>query len=344
VTWTEGTIGARLVSFTDPGADTCHVELDFGNGGFMSFPTTQRFFDFSHRYIDAGVYNATITVTDDDGKWDSITIPITVLNVAPTVTALVTQTNRIFEGDTLFVSGLFTSTARDHDSFTAMIDWGDGRPRTPAYMVNTLANTKSFSASHRYLDNNSSNTFVITAYISDDDGNTNTRTTTITVQNTAPRVNAGADIGLPAGGPLTSYGFLEDRGADTFTGRVDYGDGTGWQALPLVNSTFSFNHTFPSNGLYKTTVEITDDDGAKGADSLYVVVGPPRLSITKVSPTSVRLSWPDHPADFRLQRRLTLSSTSVWQNISANITTANGTNSANMNLPAGQHYWRLTWP
>jgi hypothetical protein len=225
-----------------------------------------------------------------------------------------------------------------------MIDWGDGRPRTPAHMVNTIANTKSLSASHRYLDNNISNTIVITAYISDDDGNTNTRSTAITVQNTAPRVSAGADIGLPAGGPLTSYGFLEDRGADTFTGRVDYGDGTGWQTLPLVNSTFSFNHTFPSNGLYKATVEITDDDGAKGADSLYVVVGPPRLSITKLAPTSVRLSWPVHPAPFHLQRRLTLSSTNVWQNVGDSPTTANGTNYLNQNPPADQRYWRLIWP
>jgi 1-phosphatidylinositol phosphodiesterase len=344
VTWFEGTLGTRLPTFTDPGADTCYVELDFGDGGFISFPTTQRFFDFSHRYVDAGVYDATITVTDDDGAWDSITFPITVLNVAPNVTVIVTQTNRIFEGDTAFVSGLFTTTARDYDSFTAMIDWGDGRLRTPAYMVNTIANTKSFSASHRYLDNNSSNTFVITAYISDDDGSTNTRSTTITVENTRPTVSAGADIGLPAGGPLTSYGFLEDRGDDTFTGRVDYGDGTGWQALPLVNSTFSFNHTFPSNGLYKVIVEITDDDGAKGADSIYVVVGPPRLGITRLAPTAVQLSWPVHPAGFHLQRRLTLSSTNVWQNVANSPTTANGTNYLNLSVPVDQRYWRLIWP
>jgi 1-phosphatidylinositol phosphodiesterase len=344
VTWFEGTLGTRLPTFTDPGADICHVELDFGDGGYMSFDTTQRFFDFSHRYVDAGVYDATITVTDDDGDWDSITFPITVLNVAPNVTALVTQTNRIFEGDTAFVSGLFTTTARDYDSFTAMIDWGDGRLRTPAYMVNTIANTKSFSASHRYLDNNSSNTFVITAYISDDDGSTNTRSTTITVQNTAPTVSAGADIGIPAAGPLTSYGFFADRGDDTFTGRVDYGDGTSWQALPLVNSTFSFNHTFPSNGLYKATVEITDDDGAKGTDSIWVVVGPPRLSITRLASTAVQLSWPVHPAGFHLQRRLTLSSTNVWQNVANSPTTANGTNYLNLSVPVDQRYWRLIWP
>jgi 1-phosphatidylinositol phosphodiesterase len=344
VTWTEGSVGARLVTFTDPGADAFEVEIDFGDGDFMSFPTTERFFNFSHRYVDAGVYDATITVTDEDGKWDSITFPITVLNVAPNVTAFVTQTNRIFEGGTAFVSGTFTSTARDHDSFIAMIDWGDGRPRTPAYMVNTIANTKSFSASHRYLDNNSSNTFVITAFISDDDGTTNTRSTTITVENTVPRVSAGVDAGIPAGGPLTSYGFLEDRGADTFAGRVDYGDGTGWQALLLANSTFSFNHTFPSNALYKVTVEITDDDGAKGADSIYVVVGPPRLSITRPAPTAVQLSWPVHPAGFHLQRWLTLSSTNVWQNVGNSPTTANGTNYLNLSAPVDQRYWRLIWP
>ena len=179
-------------------------------------------------------------------------------------------------------------------------------------MVNFNATSKSFSASHRYLDNNSSNTFVITAYVNDEDGSTNARSTTITVNNTAPTVSVGPDIGIPAGGPFTSYGSFADRGNDMCTGRVDYGDGTGWQSLPLVNSSFTFNHTFPSNGLYQVVVEITDDDGAVGADSLRVVVGPPRLSVRKTGPTSVQLSWPVHPALFHLQRRLTLSSTSVW--------------------------------
>jgi len=344
VTWTEGTIGTLLPSFRDPGADTWHVELDFGDGGYMSFSTTQRFIDFSHRYVNAGVYGATITVTDNDGAWDSVTFPITVLNVAPNVTVLVTQTNRIFEGDTAYISGTFTSTARDYDTFTAMIDWGDGRPRTPAHLISVAGNATSFAASHRYLDNNSSNTFVITAYISDDDGSTNTRSTTLTVNNTAPVVSAGSDVGVPAGETFTSYGSFSDLGADTFTGRVNYGDGTGWQSLPLINSTFAFDHAFPSNGLYQVTVEITDDDGATGSDSLRVVTGPPQLSIAKLAPTTVQLSWPVHPAPFYLQRRLTLSSTNVWQSIANTITTANGTNYVNLSVPVDQRYWRLIWP
>src|SRR5207247_10879456 len=108
--------------------------------------------------------------------------------------------------------------------------------------------------------------------------------------------------------------------------------------------TFAFDHAFPSNGLYQVTVEITDDDGATGSDSLQVVTGPPQLSIAKLAPTVVQLSWPVHPAPFHLQRRLTLSSTTVWQSIANTITTANGTNYLNLNVPVDHRYWRLIWP
>jgi hypothetical protein len=51
-----------------------------------------------------------------------------------------------------------------------------------------------------------------------------------------------------------------------------------------------------------------------------------------------------HPAGFHLQRRLTLSSTNVWQNVANSPTTANGTNYLNLSVPVDQRYWRLIWP
>lgn len=342
-TLTEGGLLSQGRSFHDPGADTWTIAIDYGDGGFTSFPSTSTIYQLNHRYLDAGNYEASVTVTDDDGAWQSQLINVVVNNAAPIVTGLTTSTNRLNEGGTVYISGTFTSPALLYDTFVAMIDWGDGRPRTAASVTTLNGTTKSFTASHRYLDNNSSNTFVITAYVSDEDGSTNTRSTTLTVSNTAPVVSAGANVGVPVGGSFTSYGSFTDLGSDTFTGRVNYGDGTGWRALPLVNGTFTFSHAFPSNGLYTVTAEITDD-GAKGTDSLQVVTGPPRLSITKVTPTVVRLSWPTQPAPFRLQRRATFASTNVWENFSYSVSTANGTNSAAFNVPVAQYYWRLVWP
>ena len=60
------------------------------------------------------------------------------------------------------------------------------------------------------------------------------------------------------------YGLAYDPGTDTWTATVDYGDGSGSQALPLTGKTFELSHVYADNGSYTVTVTVNDDDGGSG--------------------------------------------------------------------------------
>ncbi|HXE89903.1 MAG TPA: PKD domain-containing protein [Terriglobales bacterium] len=78
-----GTNNATLsFSFTDPGTDTFTASVDWGDGsgvqslGAVTKGTT---INVSHTYASAGMYNATVTVTDDDtGQGSDSNNPVTV--------------------------------------------------------------------------------------------------------------------------------------------------------------------------------------------------------------------------------------------------------------------------
>jgi hypothetical protein len=60
--------GTLNVSFTDPGPDTFTASVDWGDGSApQSLGSVSSPFSASHTYAGAGSYEATVTVTDDDG-------------------------------------------------------------------------------------------------------------------------------------------------------------------------------------------------------------------------------------------------------------------------------------
>jgi hypothetical protein len=82
-------------------------------------------------------------------------------------------------------------------------------------------------------------------------------------------------------GPSLSYsGSFSDPGAhDTFTGLVNYGDGTGDQPLTLnPDRTFALSHKYAAPGTFTVTVKVTDENKGVGTDTLQVVV--PRVTPT----------------------------------------------------------------
>jgi hypothetical protein len=101
-----------------------------------------------------------------------------------------------------------------------------------------------------------------------------TAQSTVTVSNVAPSVALSGGANLDEGDEFTASGSFTDPGTeDTWTGTVDYGDGSGsmWLALS-ANNTFSLSHVYADNGTYTVSVEITDDDGGSGSASVTVIV------------------------------------------------------------------------
>lgn len=70
----------RVVTFSDPGADRWTAQVDYGDGSRVETLSPDRFnrFLLSHVYDKPGVYEVSVTITDDDGGSDRITFRVAV--------------------------------------------------------------------------------------------------------------------------------------------------------------------------------------------------------------------------------------------------------------------------
>jgi hypothetical protein len=89
--------------------------------------------------------------------------------------------------------------------------------------------------------------------------------------NAVPVVNAGADATINEGDTFSQSGSFTDPDANTWTATVDYGDGSGVQALPLSGKTFVLSHQYVDNGSYTITVTVNDGT-ASSSDQVTVTV------------------------------------------------------------------------
>ena len=189
----------------------------------------------------------------------------------------------IDEGNTFTSSGYF----RDADSQTwaATVDYGDDSEVQPQTL--TLNPDKSFILSHVYADNGD---YIVTVTVIETDGGgkTGSNTMTVTVNNVAPTVAAGADQTAEEGATVSlAPAKFNDLGTlDTHTATIDWGDETPVEngavtEVPSVppgdtagtDGEVSGSHVYADDGDYTVTVTVTDDDLASSTpDTLIVTV------------------------------------------------------------------------
>jgi PKD repeat protein len=158
------------------------------------------------------------------------------------------------------------SGSSDPDDPVLQFAWSFGDGTCSA--ASPPAKCSAESPSHAYAKNG---IYTVTLTVSDgfleDEASTS-----ITVTNVAPTVDAGPDATANEGSAFTRSGSFTDPGDDTWTATVDYGEGAGPQALPLVGKTFQLGHTYVDDGIYTVTVTVSDDDGGVGMDEVEVTV------------------------------------------------------------------------
>ena len=124
----------------------------------------------SYAFADNGTYQLRLIVSDNKGGADTTTVAVTVLNVAPTVSAFAGAT--LLPGEMYGTSGSFTDPGAD--TWTATADFGDGSG------AHTLAlASKTFQLRHTYT---TAGSYTVVVRVLDKDGGAGTQSATVVVQ------------------------------------------------------------------------------------------------------------------------------------------------------------------
>ena len=269
-------------TFSDPGVNDApwSYSIDWGDGSPQATGSTNSqvsSITAVHTYAAAGSNTVRVTVTDKDGGAGVGTLTVTVTTVANrTPTAATGGPYSGGEGTVLSFDGSGSSDP-DGDALTYAWSFGDG---------STGAGVKP---SHSYANNA---VYTVTLTVTDARGASSAPvTTTATVGNVAPTVNAGASQTGTAGSALTVSASFSDPGVNDapWSYAFDWGDGsaqtagsTTSQATPVTAT-----HTYQAAATYSVRVTVTDRDGASGVGAKSVTVSTPAATATLVGAGTV---------------------------------------------------------
>lgn len=217
-----------LVTASDPDGTVTGTLLDFGDSSSTSNLTG------THVYSAPGIYNLTLTVTDNHGAEVIVTEKVTV-NAPPTADLQVSPTTGIAPE-----SVQATVTASDLEGpTTSVLNWGDG----------TSENVVSGVYSHTYLTNGS---FVVSLTVTDSDGVSANDSENVSIApNSGPTGTVQTQIN---GTEVVIIVDANDPDGNITDITIDFGDG-----INITGSTGEEHHTYPGPGTYNITVTITDD-------------------------------------------------------------------------------------
>ncbi|MFI5379903.1 MAG: peptidylprolyl isomerase [Tepidisphaerales bacterium] len=229
----------------------------------------------THLYKRRGVRNYAVTLTDTlgafaeaDGTFTVVDAPLHAtpgLVVGYAGTALTAVTMATFtDGDT-------TSVLSD---FTADIDWGDGSAHSAGTVASATGGGYTVTGTHTYA---TAGSFPAKVTITDAHGATTNTTVNISIARSTLVVNLGSAASSPEGQTFTRDASFTDDVGTSWTAKVDYGDGAGFQDLTLNGKNFTLSHLYKDSGSHTLTVVVTDQNGQTGNAQIP-------MTITSVAP------------------------------------------------------------
>ena len=226
----------------------------------------------SHTYAAAGTNTVRISVTDKDGAAGSgqVTATVTATVNHPPVAGPAGPYSGS-EGTAVAFDG-GGSTDPDGDALTYSWSFGDGSSGT------------GIKPSHAYADNG---TYGVTLTVTDARGApSGPVTTTATIANAGPTVNAGVNQTATAGSAFALSTNFSDPGVKDapWAYSIDWGDGspatTG--SVTSQSNPIGAAHTYAAAGTNVLRATVTDKDGAAGAGSKVVTVSSVPAAVTLV--------------------------------------------------------------
>ncbi len=208
-----------------------------------------------HTFSDNSEQRLELLVRDEGGNVGVAYAPITVTNVAPTLTAALVA-SEIGEINKAEISGSISDKGME-DSFTLKIDWGGGAVTSTDYP----AGTETFTETHLYDDDG---TYNIQLTLADDDGGQSTDSFVISVINLAPDALLSTSKDEVKVGETVEIGFQlqSDSAADIAAGLVYDFDCEGDGNFEVTGAlTPQLDCVYTAAGDYQPVGIIYDKDG-----------------------------------------------------------------------------------
>lgn len=267
-------------------ADTIPCQIDVaGAEGELTWGT----FDGSHAFAAVGSYEASFSVTDDQGGQSIVrTMTIDVIESVPQDLVL-ESVAAIDEGQIATLRGSFvdTDSTKTH---TVTVSWGDGTPKTEMALI---LGARSFELTHSYEDDgpNPGGTsppsevynYPVQVTVTDGSNNSIGVQTSAVVNNVAPQLTVIGSQQFQEGWTFDGeLGSFTDQGVlDTHTATINWGDGTTTvgtidSETGVVSGTHTFldeNRDASDNEVpYSVTVTVADDDGGTGTGNISMLI------------------------------------------------------------------------
>ena len=230
----------------------------------------------THTYAAAGTDTVRITVADKDGATGSATAAVNVSATNRPPTAVAGGPYAGSEGAAIAFDGSASSDP-DADALSYAWSFGDGASGT------------GVKPTHSYVDNGA---YAATLTVTDARGAASAPvTTTVTIANATPTVNAGPSQTVTTGAPFALNATFADPGRNDapWSYAIDWGDGgvqttgtTASQASPIAAT-----HAYGAAGTAVVQVSVTDKDGAVGSATTTVTITQPVASVTLVGAGNV---------------------------------------------------------
>jgi PKD repeat protein len=230
-----------------------------------------------HRFAAAGVYNVTLTVTDNEGASDSSTLAIQVgsVNQPPVAAFTFTPTNPLVNAWVQFDA----SGSSDPDGSIANYAWNFGDGSTDA----------GSTVWHRF---SAAGVYNITLTVTDDDAATHSTSHTILVgPSNQPPISSFSY--LPASPTVGEWVRFDGTGSTDADGSIashawNFGDGS-------TGSGSIVYHQFTSAGSYSVSLTVTDNGGMTNTSTQSIGVGTvqqPPVALFTFSPASPTVGVP----------------------------------------------------
>jgi PKD repeat protein len=245
----EGTQVMFSGSADDPGNDTFLFEWDFDDSDGVTYEDAQGT-NVTWTWFDDFSGTIYLRVTDDDGDFGYDTASIAITNSEPEAEAAGPYSTP--EGGDLMLSGSATDLGADTFTYEWDLD-GDGE----------YDDAVGPNPTWIWYDDG---IYLIRLKVTDDDGDVGYDTSSVSVVNVAPSVDAGVIYYQDEGVQLDFNINVTDPGIyDTFTYLWDFGDGRySVQKNP--------GHVYADDGTYTVTLTVTDDNNGVGSDSVIAII------------------------------------------------------------------------